>query len=381
MIEQLYTILIVAGILIIGYFVLSTLVLRKKGKKEIDPHYTAALEALVRSDEESAKEHLILSAENNPSSLSPFLVLGDLFRKRGDVQRAVQIHYELSIRPKLSREDIKKVHKSLTLDYLELDQYKKAEQTARKLLSIDKRDEFALHSLLQVFEGLGDWKQAIETAKTIASRFPEKGTRFLSRYHAFVGREFISSDTHRAKNLFKKALSLDPACVSASICLGDLYCREGRYDKAIKLWDDMLDRDPKAIRHLVDRLERAYFESGKYSRMIDVYERIHRRIPGDVLVLLGLARLNLKKGDFGSATRYAEEAREIDPKDNRVYRVFLEIQEETGDSKPAIEACRDYFTRIADIEKRYRCPKCGCRTESILFRCPACANWDLEYEK
>jgi lipopolysaccharide biosynthesis regulator YciM len=226
----------------------------------------------------------------------------------------------------------------------------------------------------------GDWKGAVETAKTIAHRFPEKGNRFLSRYHAFVGREFIGSDTRKAESLFKKALSLDPACVSASICLGDLYCREGRFDKAIKLWDEMLEREPKAIHHLVDRLERAYFESGKYSQMIDVYERIHRRIPGDVLVLLGLARLNLKKGDFGSALRYAEEAREVDPEDNRVYRVFLEIQEETGDSKPALEACRDFFTRIAEIEKKYRCPECGCRTESILFRCPACGNWNIEYD-
>jgi lipopolysaccharide biosynthesis regulator YciM len=380
MIDQLYTILIIAGILIIGYFFLSTLVFRRKGKKEVDPHYTAALEALVRSDEENAKEHLIRSAESNPSSLSPFLVLGDLFRKRGDAQKAVQIHYELSIRPKLSKEDVKKIHKSLTLDYLELDDFKKAEQTAQKLLSLDKRDEFALNSLLQVYEGMHDWKGAVETAKTIAHRFPNKGNRFLSRYHAFIGREFIGSDSRKAESLFKKALSLDPACVSASICLGDLYSREGRFDKAIKLWDEMLEREPKAIHHLVDRLERAYFESGKYSQMIDVYERIHRRIPGDVLVLLGLARLNLKKGDFGSALRYAEEAREVDPEDNRVYRVFLEIQEETGDSKPALEACRDFFTRIAEIEKKYRCPECGCRAESILFRCPACGNWDMEYD-
>ena len=380
MIEPLYIVLIAAGLLIIGYFVVSTLSLRRTKKREIDPHYTAALEALVRSDEEAAKRHLIRSAESNPSSLSPYLVLGDLFRSQGDTERAVKIHYELSIRPNLDKEDVGKVFKSLTLDYLDLERYRQAEQTARRLLSLNKKDEFALNSLLQVYEGLGDWDRAIDIAKTISSRLPERGVRFLSRYHAFVGREFIGSDPHRAEGLFKKALSLDPACVSASICLGDLYCKNGEFGKAIKLWDDMLQRDPKAIHHLVDRLERAYFESGKYSQMLDVYERLHHRIPGDVLVLLGLARLNLKKGDTAAASRYVEEAREVDPGDNRIYRVLLEIQEETGDPKPALEACRDYFNRIAAIEKKYRCRTCGCRTESILFRCPECGNWDIEYE-
>ncbi len=380
-IDQLVIIsLIVAGLLIIGYVFFSTLVVRRKRKVELDPDYTSALEALVKSEEDKAKGYLIDSARKNPSSLSPYLVLGDIFRNQGDLQKAVKIHHELSIRPNLRKEEIEKVYQSLILDYLELEKYDQVEKAAGKLLSLKKKDRFALDLLLKAYEGMGDWDKAIDTAKIISNRIPGEKALYLSRYHTYVGWKISESDSDRAEDLFKKALSLDPDCIPASILMGDVYFREGRYDKSIGVWDKMLDRDPKAIHHVAERLERAYFESGKYSQMMEVYERLHHKIPGDVLVLLGMARMSLKKGDFSSATRFAEEAREIDPEDCRIYQVYLEINEESGDPKPALEACQDFFNKIAPSKTVYFCQFCAYKMESILVRCPECGSWEIEFE-
>ena len=381
MIDHLVIILlIIVGLFIIGYVVFSTLLVRRRTKVELDPDYTVALEALIQSDEEKAKGYLMESARKNPSSLSPYLVLGDVLRNQGDLQKAVKIHHELSIRPKLSKEEIERVYKSLALDYLELGRYDQAEKAARKLLSLKKKAPFALDLLLKAYEGMGDWNKAIDTAKTVSNRLPRDGTSFLSRYHAFVGWKLSEEDPARAEGLFKKAISLDPSCISAGILMGDIYFRDGRYDKSISVWADMLDRDPKVIHYVADRLERAYFESGKYSQMMAVYEHLLHRIPGDVLVLLGMARMNLKKGDFPAATRFAEEAREIAPGDYRIYRVYLEIHERSGDPKPVLEACQDYFNKVISSKTRYLCRSCAYRSESILVRCPECGGWDVEIE-
>jgi lipopolysaccharide biosynthesis regulator YciM len=380
MIETVVYLLMSIGLVLIVYVIVSSLVTRRKGKVAFDPNYVSALEALIRSEEESAKRYLIDSARANPSSLSPFLVLGDIFRRGGELEKAVKIHRELSIRPNLAKEEIEKVYMSLAHDYLEVGRYDRAVGIAKKLLALKKRDIPSLELLLKGYEGMESWDNAIDTARTISGFVPSDGTKYLGRYHAYVGWKISKTDPERAEGLFKKALSLYPACTSASVLMGDLFFRQGAYGKAIRVWDEMLNRDPKTIHYVADRLERAYYESGKYSQMMEVYERLHHRIPGDVLVLLGLARMSLKKGDSASATRYAREAKEIDPADQRIYRVFLEIYEESHDPKPALEACQDFFSKVFSGRTKYHCRRCNFRSESIFVRCPECDGWDVEVE-
>jgi lipopolysaccharide biosynthesis regulator YciM len=376
--DQMVVLLIAAGVLIIAYVLLSTFVFSRKGKDTADPLYTAALEALVRSEEENAVQFLIESAKKNPSSLSPFLVLGDIFRKQGDVRKAVKIHHELSIRPKLKKDDIERIFRSLTLDYLELEKYQQAIQTVQKLLSLNKRDAFALNSLLGAYEGQGDWNKAVETAKTISNRVHQDWSKFLALYHAYVGWRVFDETPEKAEKLFKKSLSLDPDCLAASVILGDIYIKDYQYDKAIAIWSKMLDREPSAIHHVVDRLEKAYFESGNYSQMMEVYERLHKEIPTDVVVLLGMAQMSLKKGDSPAAARYVEEAREVNPRNQKIYQVYLEIQDESGDPKPALDACREYFGKVVSENQMYLCSSCGYSTERLIPRCPDCGNWEFE---
>jgi len=378
--EQVVLFFVAIGIVIIGYVLYTTLLTRQKDRTDRDPDYTAALEALVRSEEERAKSFLIESAKKHPSSLSPFLVLGDLFRRQGALKKAEKIHHELSIRPNLKREEIEKIYESLALDYLEMGKYEQAIQASRKLLSLKKKDDrLTLETMLRAYEGLGDWNHAIETAKTISGRLPGDGTRFLARYHVYVGWKLQGTDPERAEGLFKKALSLDSDCLFASLFMGDLYFRDGEYDKAIDIWIEMLNRRPRTIHQIAERLERAYFESGKYSQIIHVYEQLHKRSPRDTLLLLGMARMSLKKGEYQLALRYAEESREIDPGDPRIYQVFLEIHEESGDPKPALETCRQYMNSVISSTNVFACGDCGYQDKSIFPRCPKCGNWELEF--
>jgi len=178
--------------------------------------------------------------------------------------------------------------------------------------------------------------------------------------------------------LFKKSLSLDAECLPASVLLGDIYLKDAQYDKAIAVWSKMLEREPRSIHHVVDRLEKAYFESGNYSQMMEVYEQLHKKIPTDVVVLLGMARMSLKKGDFPGAARYAEEAREVNPRNQKIYQVYLEIHDESGDPKPALDACREYFGRIISENQMYLCNSCGYSTEKLIPRCPDCGEWHFE---
>jgi lipopolysaccharide biosynthesis regulator YciM len=370
--------MVAAGIVILS--VIAVLFLRPRRRRRTrsaDADYAAALEALVRGREEEAIERLIASAKRHPSSLNAYLVLGDVFRRRGDLQKAVRVHHELSIRPGLGKGDLEEVCRSLTRDYLALRQYGRAARTAERLLSMSRKDRFALESLLEAYEGLGDWNRAIETARVLANRVRDDGKRFLARYHAHAGWNLMKSDPGRAEGLFKKARSLDPDCIEASIFMGDIHAGEGRYDRAISLWNDMIERDPKTFHHVVDRLERAYFESGQYSRMMELYERLHKRIPGDILVLLGMARMSLKKGDHAGAVRYVEEAREADPGDLRIYPVYIEVHQESGDPETALKACRDCFDRVLSTRSTYVCTACGSRSDTLLLRCPECGGWEL----
>jgi|GEM_PF-4166711 len=226
----------------------------------VDPHYVRALEAIARDDEQGAIRFLTTSIGSNPSSFAPYLLLGDLLRKKADIGRALKIHRELSIRPNLDQEQRIMVLKSLVKDQLESSLFDDAIDGCRKILDNEKKDREGLEFLLSSYEGKRMWGEAIEVAKKFAKLYLTSPGSFIAHYLSFVAREELKDgNSEAAKKNLKQALTHDPACQPALVYLGDIYFEEKDYDRAIEVWSNYLKTEPEAIAGLSSRLEKAYF--------------------------------------------------------------------------------------------------------------------------
>jgi len=129
--------------------------------------YVNALRELIRGDEDSAFQHLKVVVTRDIGNIDAYLKLGDIFRRRGELNKALQIHRQLTVRNDLNPSDRMELMKSLTLDYVSNEKWDRAVATLQELLSQDKRNLWGLHQLLELHERLGQWDHALDVQETI----------------------------------------------------------------------------------------------------------------------------------------------------------------------------------------------------------------------
>jgi lipopolysaccharide biosynthesis regulator YciM len=348
---------------------------------EVDPLYVQALEAIANGVEGEAIHFLKSSIESNPSSFAPYLLLGDLLRKKHDVERALKIHRELSVRPNLENERKVTVLKSLVRDQIALGLFSEAIEGCQKMIGIEKKDRTALELLLIAYEGKKLWDDAIDVAKKYSRMFMADSKSFMAHYMSFVAKEELKEDMEAAKKKLKRALSYDPSCQPAQIYLGDILYEEKDYDRAIEVWSKFLNNTPEAIKDLSARLEKAYFEGGHFGRMTEVYESLSHDLPGNPDVLIGLSRMYHRKGEVSAALRLAAEAREIDTDNPEVYRTLIELYAEMKEYEPLLAILNEYFDERVSESSRKECRYCGLSAEEFFWRCPQCRSWQINFEE
>lgn len=348
------TLVIVLGVFFILIFIAvagrSLFVPKQEATTQVDPLYVQALEAIARSEDRLAIRFLRASIESNPSSVLPYLLLGDLLRKKGDLERALKIHKELSVRPNLDKKVKLMVLRSLAQDQIQLGHFSDAIVGCKEMLDIESKDRPALELLLSAYEGNRIWDEAVEVAGRLAKFFPDDGKVFMARYLSLVAREELADDMDGAKKKFKRALGYDPSCQSAQLYLGDIYFDERNYEKAIELWTSLLKHNPEAIRDLSPRLERAYFEGGHFGKMTEVYEDLSHDLPSNPHVLLGLSRMYQRRGELDAALRLAIEAKNLDPRNARAYEALIDLYAESREYEQLIALLRGYFRQEESAE-------------------------------
>jgi lipopolysaccharide biosynthesis regulator YciM len=341
------TLVIVLGVFFLLIFIAvagrSLFVAKQESRTPVDPLYVQALEAMARGEESMAIRFLRASIESNPSSVLPYLLLGDLLRKRGDLERSLKIHKELSVRPSLDKKLRLMVLKSLARDQLKLGSFPDAVSGCKEMLDIESKDRAVLELLLSACEGSKIWDDAVDVAGRLAKFLPDDGKIFMARYLSLVAQEELRDDMEGAKKKFRKALSYDPSCQAAQLHLGDIYFEERNFDKAIELWTSLLRNNPEAIGDLSPRLERAYFEGGQFGKMTEVYEDLSHDLPSNPHVLLGLSRMYQRRGELDAALRLAIEARNLDPRNASTYQALIDLYAERREFEQLIYLLKDYF--------------------------------------
>jgi len=350
---------------------------------ETNKYYIQALESLAGGGgiPNEAIQLLKKSIETNPSSFAPYLLLGDLLRKKGDVGRSLKLHKELSLRPNLSRDQLIMVLKSLVKDQIALRVFGDAVSGCEKILNLDKKDRETHEILLTAYEGQRMWDEAIEVSRKFARFFLTGGKAYQAYYLSYIARQEMKEDREAAKKKLRKALSLDPSCQSAQVFLGDVYYEEKDFDKAIEIWSNFLKNNPEAIKELASRLEKAYFEEGQFGRMVEVYENLSHDLPGNPDVLIGLSRMYHKKGELDAALRLATEAKDLDSKNPEVYRTLVELYHDKKNYEPLLSILKEYFEEKVSAFDRSDCGSCGYSSEELFWRCPQCGTWQVEFQE
>jgi len=370
------------AIVLLALVIAAYLVWRVRKKKSPPPAgdhsaYARALNCLLEGDDDEAIRSLREAIRDDTQNIDAYIRLGDLLRKRGELENALRVHKGLTVRTISDTAVLESLYRSLSEDYLACGKYQEAIACAKKMRAMNKRNTFPLRLMARVYEIQREWDKAYEMEEELEKLEGKRGRAFLAMHKSHIGHDLLKRGKPReAERYFKDALRLDSECVPALLYLGDICFQEGNLRRAISLWELIASRFPKIAYIVFERLEKAYFERGNLGDIVAVYEAVLRESPKNVRTLVELACLHQKKGNLREAVRTLREALEYDPSSTLARQHLIGFLHEMGETEQAIDEMKKLLQIISPRAEDFACSECGYRSPDVLWRCPKCQQWD-----
>jgi lipopolysaccharide biosynthesis regulator YciM len=362
-----------AAIIVIA--VIITLILRRKRSQRSRSagRYVNALKDLIRGDEDSAFGRLKKVVREDTGNIDAYLQLGDIFRRRGEPARALQIHRQLMIRGDLKSSDKLELLKSLALDYIQSGKDERAIATLQELIYQAKKNLWAHEHLLDIYERLGRWSQALTLQEAIFKITGTGDDGLLALYEVQIGHDWLKKkDYHKARLKYKDALRRDRSCAPAYLGLGDANEQEGRLEEAIESWKELLVKVPDKGYLAFGKLEKSLFDQGRFGEITKLYRDLLERDPDNLRALLALANIHEKKGDLAAAIEACERAVKIDPGSMAARSSLVKFYRHRGEDQKLNE---HLAAIVASASDTFSCQNCDYQSTEPLWLCPKCRAW------
>lgn len=271
--------------------------LKKNKSPEANALYTDALNSMVRGEKSKTITLLKQVVKNDSNHVSAYLQLGNIIREENPEQ-AVKIHQSLTVRPNLKIDLMVDIHKSLAIDYEALKQLDKAKIEAEKVLSLEKRNLWALSYLIKNAEKEKEWDKAANLSKKLKKITGKDNNDSLAEFEVYKGLEKIKEgDLDLAKVYFLKAINLSPNHPKSYKYLGDIYAKTRDLVKAVENWESYALKDFKNGFQIFSKIESALFDLGRYSEVENFYKRILDNDKKNFQAIIRLANVLEEKGE------------------------------------------------------------------------------------
>lgn len=351
------------------------------------PHYMLGLNFLVANQIDQAIDELTKAVQSAGDPLEIHLILGNLYREKGQVGRAIQEHQSLLQRPNLRKLEHANVLLCLGLDYRSGGFVDRAIEAFTEVLRLDPQNRYALSNLEKLYEDQHQWSEAYQARQKLASLNDEslEAPRH-KEILAFLENEFGQAalrglDFKEAARRFEAAIELDARNVPAHLNLGDVRFHEGRIADAVTVWERLIESSPDRAYLAFSRLESAYPQVGLPDRFPDLCRRLIAASQQDWRARLALARHLNALGRRSQALDLLFEALVQNPHS-------LALHQSIWQTLSGLALPRDLVARYIDLTRDaifyldpHVCIRCRYRSTELLWQCPHCHEWNTFVEE
>ena len=338
--------------------------------------YFKGLNFLLNEQPDKAIEAFIEVVKVDPQTVELHFALGNLFRRRGEVERAIRMHQNLAERADLGQEQKVNAMFELAKDYLKAGLLDRAEELFSKLQNSPHAEAASRH-LLEIFQQEKDWSKAIQVAQELDKITNQSHQKEIANFYCeLAANEIMHSRPQNARPHLDAALAAHRKCVRASILLGDSEMLEKRYETAIEAWKRIESQDPAYISLVAEKLLNAYRHLDKPDEGLQLLRGYLSNYPSlDLLNVVFQATLTRQGAEPAyQLVRYEmKRAPSLLGLDKLLEAQMLEAPLERRHDLELMKNLVHSHTRGLAM---YRCESCGFRARQFYWRCPACGGWE-----
>jgi lipopolysaccharide biosynthesis regulator YciM len=341
-----------------------------------DKAFFKGIQYMLSNERDHAIEEFTKSVQVNSDTIETYMALGNLYRSKGDIDRAIRIRQTIILRPNIDEQIKLRALFDLGLDFRKGGFLNRALKTFLEVIERNPSDMKALEHIERIYEELKDWEHAYETRQRLARLTKEDHRHILAHHLVEMGKVSQGKgELNNAKSLFKKAISTHKECVEAYLQLGDLYFSKRDYKKGISTWKKAVEAAPQFTFLAHRRLESAYSEM-KNLKPIGDFLKEFVQSNADAFTHMALARYLYKDNDIEGALDQIRIALELAPSYWEARRFRGEILLKEGRQKDALADYGELIEHLYVPYLRFQCSECGFISAELHWQCPQCRRWD-----
>ncbi len=350
------------------------------------PHYLLGLNFLVANQVDLAIEELTRAATLNADALEVHMMLGNLYREKGQVGKAITVHQSLLQRPKLSRLEHAYVLLCLGLDYKRGGFVDRALEAFTEVLRLDPKNEYALLNLQKLHEDQHQWSEAFDTRQRLA-KLTDIGSRpqneaILAFLENEIGLEAMRrSDYAEAIRRFESAIDLDARAVPAYLNLGDVRVLQGNEREGAAIWEKLIDVAPDRAYLAFDRLEALAVRTGSPERFTRLCRRLIDDNAQDWRARLALSRHLAASGRPREALDLQFAALVQNPHALGIHQAIWRALGQLRHESALVDRYSELTRHAVFYLDPHVCMRCRYRSTELLWQCPHCHDWNTFVEE
>ncbi|MGA9395105.1 MAG: lipopolysaccharide assembly protein LapB [Azonexus sp.] len=335
--------------------------------------YFQGLNFLLNEQPDKAIDSFLEVAKVDSQTVELHFALGNLFRRRGETERAIRMHQNLIDRPDLQEGVRLHALSELGQDFLKAGLLDRAEEIFNKLVGTAFEDE-AKRNLLEIYQAEKEWQKAIELARELPDVASQQ--EIAEFYCELAAGEIMRSRPDSARAHLEAAMQQNRKCVRASVLQGDLLVQEGNLTGAIDAWQRIEQQDPAFLALVAQRLLETYRKLNQLDVGIALLRGYLERYPSLDLIDV-VYQLVLEREGNAVAYRLVRDELQRNPTLLGLEKLMLaRLPLVEPELRPDIDLAKTIIQGYTQRLSRYRCNNCGFKARQFYWRCPACGGWE-----
>lgn len=340
--------------------------------------YLKGLNFLLNEQTDQALEHFLKMVRVDDKTIETHFALGSLFRRRGEVDRAIRIHQNIIARPDLAAEQRDLALLSLAKDYLRAGLLDRAEKMFVRLAEGSRHQVEALERLCRIYEQEREWQRAIDCSQKLEILSGKSLALQIAHYYCELAeKSALAKDYPAARAFVKKAQSGRPRTFRGALTRANIARETGDFKLALKLYHRVMDESNYLITEALPRMVDIHREEGTVEQLQKTLQAMLDKLPESGKDVAYTAIVN-NIGGIAVIDDCVEHYMLNEP----TLLEFVDLRQfaagDDGARKMALDRVRAALSKMAAATPRYQCHECGFSSQRLLWQCPSCKNWETQ---
>lgn len=338
--------------------------------------YFKGLNFLLNEQPDKAIDAFIEIVKLDPETIELHFALGNLFRRRGEIERAIRVHQNLLARPDLPQEH--QVHSQYELgqDYLKAGLLDRAEETFNQLVDTQYSAQ-ARRALLEIYQREKEWTRAIEAAQALQESGAGARQKEIAQFYCELAQdELVHTHPEAALAMLDKALAADRNNVRAAMLMGDVYQAKGDTEAALMAWRRIEQQSVPHAALVAQRLMDGYRTVGRPQEGVNLLKNYLAEATSiDLLEVVFKAVLELDGVDAANQL-VSDELRRTPTLLGLDKLLEARLMEAPPEARPELSLIKNLVHGYTQKLARYQCSHCGFKARQFYWQCPGCSQWE-----